>query len=135
MSIRMLPIAFVFNRFPRLVRELAGKLGKKVELRMSGEGTELDKGLIERIADPLTHLVRNSLDHGVEPPAARAAAGKPESGSIELRAYHHGGNIITASKRRLGSDVEQAHPSGCARRRPPVHAALTLRGGLSRWQH
>ena len=94
MSIRMLPIAFVFNRFPRLVRELAGKLNKRVELRTFGESTELDKGLIERVADPLTHLVRNSLDHGIESPSARLAAGKPEAGTIELRAYHQSGNII-----------------------------------------
>ena len=94
MSIRMTPIAMVFNRFPRMLRDLAGKLGKKVELKMVGEGTELDKGLIERIADPMTHLVRNSLDHGVEMPEARIAAGKPETGAITLSAYHRGGNIV-----------------------------------------
>jgi two-component system chemotaxis sensor kinase CheA len=94
MSIRMMPIAFVFSRFPRLVRELAQKLGKQVELHTVGEATELDKGLIEKIADPLTHLVRNSLDHGLETPQARAAAGKPEVGTITLRAFHQGGNIV-----------------------------------------
>jgi two-component system chemotaxis sensor kinase CheA len=94
MSIRMMPIAFVFNRFPRVVRELAAKLGKRVELHMSGEGTELDKTLIERLADPLTHLVRNSLDHGIETPEKRIAAGKPEVGSIELRAQHQSGHIV-----------------------------------------
>ena len=94
MSIRMMPIGFVFSRFPRVVRDLAGKLGKKVELLTVGEGTELDKGLIEKLADPLTHLVRNSLDHGIEMPEKRAAAGKPEKGSITLRASHQGGNII-----------------------------------------
>jgi two-component system chemotaxis sensor kinase CheA len=94
MSIRMMPIGFVFSRFPRVVRDLAGKLGKKVELVTVGEGTELDKGLIEKLADPLTHLVRNSLDHGVEMPDKRAAAGKPEKGTITLRASHQGGNIM-----------------------------------------
>ncbi|MFA7241044.1 MAG: chemotaxis protein CheA [Sulfuricellaceae bacterium] len=94
MSIRMMPIGFVFSRFPRVVRDLAGKLGKKVELLTVGEGTELDKGLIEKLADPLTHLVRNSLDHGIEMPEKRLAAGKPEKGAITLRASHQGGNII-----------------------------------------
>lgn len=94
MSIRMMPISFVFSRFPRVVRDLAGKLEKQVELKTVGEGTELDKGLIEKIADPLTHLVRNSLDHGVESPQKRLAAGKPATGTITLRAFHQGGNIV-----------------------------------------
>ena len=94
MSIRMMPISFVFSRFPRVVRDLAGKLDKQVELRTVGEGTELDKGLIEKIADPLNHLVRNSLDHGVESPEKRLAAGKPAAGTITLRAFHQGGNIV-----------------------------------------
>jgi len=94
MSIRMMPIGFVFSRFPRVVRDLAGKLGKKVELLTVGEGTELDKSLIEKLADPLTHLVRNSLDHGIEMPDKRIAAGKPEKGTITLRASHQGGNIM-----------------------------------------
>jgi len=94
MSIRMMPISFVFSRFPRVVRDLAGKLNKQVELKTVGEGTELDKGLIEKIADPLNHLVRNSLDHGVESPQKRLAAGKPEMGTITLRAFHQGGNIV-----------------------------------------
>lgn len=94
MSIRMMPISFVFSRFPRVVRDLAAKLAKQVELKTVGEGTELDKGLIEKIADPLTHLVRNSLDHGIELPAAREAAGKPAKGTITLRAFHQGGNVI-----------------------------------------
>ena len=94
MSVRMLPISFVFSRFPRVVRDLAGKLGKQVELKTLGEGTELDKGLIEKIADPLTHLVRNSLDHGIESPERRLAAGKPEKGTITLKASHQGGNIV-----------------------------------------
>jgi two-component system chemotaxis sensor kinase CheA len=94
MSVRMMPIAMVFNRFPRVVRDLAARLDKQVELRIEGEGTELDKGLIEKISDPLTHLVRNSLDHGIETPAQRHAAGKPEKGTILLRAFHQGGNIV-----------------------------------------
>lgn len=94
MSIRMLPISFVFSRFPRVVRDLSGKLGKQVELKTTGETTELDKSLIERIADPLTHLIRNSLDHGIELPEARVAAGKNPVGTITLKAYHQGGNIV-----------------------------------------
>ncbi|OHC66957.1 MAG: chemotaxis protein CheA [Rhodocyclales bacterium GWA2_65_20] len=94
MSIRMMPMSVVFSRFPRVVRELSQKLGKKVELKMIGEDTELDKGLIERIADPLTHLVRNSLDHGVEMPDDRVAKGKQASGTITLKAYQQSGNIV-----------------------------------------
>jgi len=94
MSIRMMPISFVFSRFPRVVRDLSAKLGKQVELKTSGETTELDKGLIERIADPLTHLIRNSLDHGIELPELRVAAGKNPVGTITLKAYHQGGNIV-----------------------------------------
>ncbi|MGM0676265.1 chemotaxis protein CheW [Ectothiorhodospira marina] len=94
MSIRMMPISFVFNRFPRVVRDTAANLKKKVTLRLVGEETELDKGLIERLADPLNHLVRNSIDHGIESPEKRLAAGKPETGEIVLRASHQGGNIV-----------------------------------------
>lgn len=94
MSIRMMPIAFVFNRFPRVVRDLAGKLDKQVELKMVGENTELDKGFIEKLSDPLTHLVRNSLDHGIESPEQRRAKGKKETGLLTLRAFHEGGSIV-----------------------------------------
>ncbi|CDL87224.1 Chemotaxis protein CheA [Xenorhabdus cabanillasii JM26] len=93
MSIRMMPMEYVFSRYPRLVRDLAGKLNKKVELTLIGSSTELDKSLIERIIDPLTHLVRNSLDHGIEIPEKRLAAGKPETGNLTLAAEHQGGNI------------------------------------------
>ncbi|PHM61115.1 chemotaxis protein CheA [Xenorhabdus ishibashii] len=93
MSIRMMPMEYVFSRYPRLVRDLAGKLNKKVELTLIGSSTELDKSLIERIIDPLTHLVRNSLDHGIESPEKRLAAGKPETGNLTLSAEHQGGNI------------------------------------------
>ena len=94
MSIRMIPMSTVFSRFPRMLRDLAGKLGKKVELVTQGEATELDKGLIEKITDPLTHLVRNSVDHGIEMPADRLAKGKPEAGTITLSASHQGGSIV-----------------------------------------
>jgi two-component system chemotaxis sensor kinase CheA len=94
MSIRMMPIASVFSRFPRVVHDIAAKLGKDIELKMQGEATELDKGLIERIVDPLTHLVRNSLDHGIEPPAEREAAGKPRKGTVTLSAFHQAGAIV-----------------------------------------
>ncbi|MFO1413491.1 MAG: chemotaxis protein CheW [Burkholderiales bacterium] len=94
MSVRMTPIGIVFNRFPRVVRDLAARLGKNVRLTMEGEATELDKGLIERIVDPLTHLVRNSLDHGVEMPDVREARGKPPTGTVHLRAFHRGGSIV-----------------------------------------
>jgi len=94
MRIRMLPISFSFNRFPRMVRDLCQQLNKKIDLTMSGEQTELDKTVMEKIGDPLVHLVRNSLDHGIETPEIRIHKGKPETGTIELNAYHKGGNII-----------------------------------------
>ncbi len=94
MSIRMIPMSIVFSRFPRMLRDLATKLGKKVDFVTQGEATELDKGLVEKITDPLTHLVRNSCDHGVESPAERLAAGKPETGTITLSASHQGGSIV-----------------------------------------
>lgn len=93
-GVRMLPVDAVFRRFPRLVRDLSARLGKQVRLRTIGEGTELDKGLIEKIADPLVHLVRNSIDHGLESPEARRAAGKDETGTITLAASHQGGHIV-----------------------------------------
>ncbi len=94
MAIRMLPISFAFSRFPRLVRDTGDALGKNVELKLTGENTELDKTVLEKIGDPLVHLVRNSLDHGLETPEQRVAAGKPETGVLELNAYHEGGNIV-----------------------------------------
>ncbi|MDH5435473.1 MAG: chemotaxis protein CheA [Gammaproteobacteria bacterium] len=98
MRMRMLPVSFVFNRFPRLVHDISQKLDKKIELKMSGEQTELDKTVIEKVTDPLVHLIRNSLDHGIEMPADRVAAGKPETGTVWLNAYHKGGNIIIEVK-------------------------------------
>jgi two-component system chemotaxis sensor kinase CheA len=93
MRVRMLPINVVFSRFPRMVRDLAQRLGKHVELKLTGEQTELDKTVLEKIGDPLVHLVRNSIDHGIESPDKRAAAGKPASGTVHLDACHRGGNI------------------------------------------
>lgn len=94
MQIRMLPISFSFNRFPRLVHDLSSKLDKKIELKLTGEATELDKTVMEKIGDPMVHLVRNSIDHGIEMPEDRIAAGKPETGTLHLNAYHEGGNIV-----------------------------------------
>jgi len=94
MRVRMLPIASIFNRFPRMIRDLGQRLGKKVELKMSGDQTELDKTVLEKIGDPLVHLVRNAVDHGIEMPDQRRAADKDEQGKISLHAYHKGGNVI-----------------------------------------
>lgn len=94
MRVRMLPISFVFNRFPRLVHDVSGKLGKKVELVITGENTEIDKTVMEKLGDPMVHLIRNSLDHGLETPEERLAAGKSEVGKVQLDAYHQGGYII-----------------------------------------
>jgi two-component system chemotaxis sensor kinase CheA len=93
MRVRMLPISFVFSRFPRMVRDLSQRLGKQVDLKMTGDQTELDKTVMEKIGDPLVHLVRNSVDHGIEMPAVRTAAGKPATGTVFLEAYHKGGSI------------------------------------------
>ncbi|MCP8462634.1 chemotaxis protein CheA [Pseudomonas sp. ZM23] len=94
MSIRMLPISFIFSRFPRLVHDTSARLGKQVELILQGEHTELDKSVIEKLSDPLTHIVRNSIDHGIETPAERLAAGKPAQGSVKLAASHQGGSVV-----------------------------------------
>lgn len=94
MSVRMLPVGTIFRRFPRVVRDLSSSLGKKVELEIVGEETELDKQVIEQISDPLTHLIRNAIDHGIESPEERLASGKPEEGTLRLVAFHEGGNVI-----------------------------------------
>jgi two-component system, chemotaxis family, sensor kinase CheA len=125
MSIRMIPMAVVFNRFPRMLRDLANKLSKQVELETVGEATELDKSLIEKITDPLTHLVRNSLDHGIETPYERRAAGKPAQGTITLSAQHSGGSIVIEVRddgRGLdrGRILAKAKSSGL-----PVHDGMT----------
>ncbi|HSW82208.1 MAG TPA: chemotaxis protein CheA [Usitatibacter sp.] len=94
MSIRMMPMEFVFSRFPRLVYDVSAKLNKKVHLRTQGHETELDKELIEQLVDPLTHVVRNAIDHGIESPVERVKAGKPEAGTIVMRATHRGGSVV-----------------------------------------
>ncbi len=94
MRIRMLPIGFIFNRLPRMVRDLSSQLGKQVQLIVKGESTELDKTVMEQIGDPLTHLVRNALDHGIEATEERLAAGKSAAGTLTLNAFHQGGNIV-----------------------------------------
>jgi len=98
MRIRMLPISFAFNRFPRLIHDLSMKTGKEIELVINGEQTELDKTVMEQIGDPLVHLVRNAVDHGIEPSEVRLSKGKPEKGTVELDAYHQGGNIVIEIK-------------------------------------
>lgn len=124
MSIRMLPCSFVFNRFPRVVRDLAGTLGKEVELKMIGTETELDRGVIEKIADPLSHLIRNSVDHGLEQPEERIAAGKNAKGTVTLSAFHQGGSVVITVQddgRGLNRDriLSKAKEKGL-----PVHDAM-----------
>jgi two-component system chemotaxis sensor kinase CheA len=98
MRIRMLPISFAFNRFPRLIHDLSKKMGKEIELLISGEQTELDKTVMEQIGDPLVHLVRNAVDHGIESTDVRVASGKPEKGTVTLDAYHQSGSIVIEIK-------------------------------------
>jgi two-component system, chemotaxis family, sensor kinase CheA len=125
MSIRMMPISFVFSRFPRLVRDLASKLNKKIDLKLVGESTELDKGFIEKLSDPLTHLVRNSLDHGIELPDERVAKGKPATGTLTLRAFHQGGNIVIEVADD-GAGLNRDRILAKARERDiPVHDGMT----------
>jgi two-component system chemotaxis sensor kinase CheA len=125
MQVRMLPISFAFNRFPRLVHDLTHKLGKKVDLRLSGENTELDKTVLEKMSDPLVHLVRNALDHGLETPERRLAAGKGETGTLELAAFHEGGNIII-EVRDDGAGLNKAKILSKARERGLVAPELEL---------
>jgi len=117
MGVRMMPVDFVFSRFPRMVRDLAGKLGKQVRLKTTGEGTELDKGVIEKISDPLVHLIRNAVDHGLEMPDDRTASGKEECGTITLSASHQGGHIVI----EVGDD-------GCGLDRDRILAKARERG-------
>src|SRR5690606_12946170 len=125
LGIRMLPIGFVFSRLPRLARDVSSMLGKQVELEISGERTELDKAIIERISDPLVHLVRNCIDHGIEPPAERARAGKPAHGTIRLEAYHKAGNVvIEVSDDGRGLDRGRILEKARARGLIPPDAAL-----------
>jgi len=116
MRIRMMPLGSVFSRFPRVVHDTAQALGKQVSIEISGEETELDKGMVERIADPLTHLVRNAVDHGIEAPAERLRAGKPAEGRVRLTAYHQAGNVIVeVSDDGRGLDTERIRAKGIER--------------------
>jgi two-component system chemotaxis sensor kinase CheA len=126
MRVRMLPISFTFSRFPRMVRDLAQRLGKQIELKMTGEQTELDKTVLEKIGDPLVHLVRNSVDHGIESPQARVAAGKSAVGTVHLDACHRGGSIAVEI-RDDGGGLDKSRILGKARSRGLVGAndALT----------
>lgn len=115
MAVRMVPLASVFRRFPRVVHDLAATMQKQVAVEITGEDTELDKQMIEQIGDPLTHLVRNAVDHGVESPEERLAAGKPAAGKIGLRAYHEGGNVvIEVSDDGRGLDRDRVHRKAIA---------------------
>ena len=121
MRIRMLPIASVFNRFPRLVRDLGHKLGKQVRLELHGEHTELDKTVLEKIGDPMVHLVRNAIDHGLETPDQRRAAGKPETGTLRLEAFHQGSNIVVQISDD-GAGLNHAAISAIAQKRGLIEA-------------
>jgi two-component system chemotaxis sensor kinase CheA len=124
MSIRMMPMDYVFSRFPRLIRDLSAKLGKQVQLETVGKETELDKGLIERIIDPLTHLVRNSLDHGIESPDKRRAAGKNAVGRLTLSAQHRGGSIVIEVADDGGGLSREKILAKAAQQGLPVHDAM-----------
>jgi len=125
LQIRMLQIGFSFNRFPRLVHDLSRTLGKKVDLKLSGENTELDKTVLEKISDPLVHLVRNALDHGLESPETRLAAGKSETGTLELHAFHEGGSIVI-EVRDDGAGLDKDRILAKARERGLVDADAQL---------
>lgn len=126
MAVRMMPIANVFRRFPRIVRDLASTLGKNVILETSGEETELDKQVIEEVSDPLTHLIRNAVDHGLETPAQRLAAGKSAEGRICLRAFHEGGNVvIEIDDDGAGINVQRVRQKAIDRGLIPADAVMT----------
>jgi two-component system chemotaxis sensor kinase CheA len=140
MRIRMLPLSFAFNRLPRLVHDMGQKIGKKVDITISGEQTEIDKTMIERLIDPLLHLVRNCLDHGIEPPEERCAAGKSPTGLIEIKAYQKGSNVVIEIRddgRGLNHDrifakaVERGLVSADARLTPEEIAELIFVPGFS----
>lgn len=126
MQIRMLPISFAFNRFPRLVHDLSAKMGKQVNLKTTGEKTELDKSVMEKISDPLVHLVRNSLDHGLESPEVRTAKDKSPTGELHLNAYHQGGNIVVEIKDDgAGLNTEKIHQKALEKGLVEADANLT----------
>ena len=126
MRVRMLPISFVFSRFPRMVRDLSQRLGKQVELKVTGDQTELDKTVLEKIGDPLVHLVRNSVDHGIEMPEARVAAGKPPTGVVFARGLSQGRQHHRRSRRRRRRPATRPHPREGARARPDRRRTTTL---------
>ena len=107
MKLRMVPIARLFTKYQRTVRELSQKLGKQVVIELGGADTELDKVLVERLEDPLLHLVRNAVDHGIEAPAERTARGKPATGTLSLGAEQRGGQILVASAMTVGAWIRQ----------------------------
>lgn len=111
MTTRMQPIGSAWNRFPRLVRDVSAACNKSVRLEMEGAETELDRSLIKSITDPLTHIVRNSVDHGIEPPADRVAKGKPAEGRLLLRAFHEGGRVVICYEDRYPFRCTPAPPS------------------------
>ncbi len=125
MAIRAQPVKSVFSRMPRLARELAAQTGKKIRLEMVGEATEIDKTVIEQLSDPLTHMIRNSADHGIELPEARIAAGKPETGTIRLSAEQSGGNILIAVEDD-GAGIDRERVLAVARKRHVVGADQQL---------
>lgn len=138
MRMRMMPINFAFQRFPRLVHDMSQKMGKNIELKMTGEQTELDKTVMEKIGDPLVHLVRNSLDHGIEMPDKRKEAGKPETATLGLNAYHQGGNIVIEviddgaglnEEKVLAKAIEQGLvPAGVELESARIHELILLPG-------
>jgi two-component system chemotaxis sensor kinase CheA len=126
MRVRMLPVSFVFSRFPRLVRDLSQRLGKQIKLKMTGEQTELDKTVLEKIGDPLVHLVRNSIDHGIEMPEDRLAAGKAAEGTVHLHAFHKGGSItLEVSDDGKGLDRQRILDKARSRGLVDANAVLT----------
>jgi len=127
MQVRMIPVEAVFNRFPRLVRDLSQKLGKQVELKLVGKDTEMDRTVVETLGDPLVHLVRNSLDHGLEPPADREAAGKRPTGVLEIAAQHAGGNVvITVRDDGRGIDPRRVAQNAAAKGLIPAESAESV---------
>jgi two-component system chemotaxis sensor kinase CheA len=121
MQVRMIPVEAVLLRFPRLVRDLSVKLSKQVQLELIGKDTELDRGVVDSLGDPLVHLIRNALDHGLETPAERVAAGKPETGRLEIAARHAGGNVII-SVRDDGRGIDAARVARKAAERGLISA-------------
>jgi len=132
MQVRMLPIGLLFSRFPRLVRDLSQSNGKNIEFMVEGQDTEIDRSVIEKIKDPLVHLIRNAVDHGIEPPEARQAAGKPDAGLIKLSARHDQGYIvITLEDDGAGIDAQRVRESAVRKGIVPVETAERMSEGES----